>query len=76
MDRGAWWATVHGVAKELDRTERLSTHTHTHRAQIGLGYGKNAKYARNFQCAQVTLFCSIGTNFEITPDCQILGELE
>ena len=21
MDRGAWWATVHGVAKELDTTE-------------------------------------------------------
>ena len=21
MDRGAWWATVHGVAKESDRTE-------------------------------------------------------
>ena len=20
MDRGAWWATVHGVAKELDMT--------------------------------------------------------
>ena len=20
MDRGAWWATVHGVAKESDRT--------------------------------------------------------
>ena len=27
MDRGAWWATVHGVAKELDTTERLK-HTH------------------------------------------------
>ena len=26
MDRGAWWATVHGVEKELDTTERL-THT-------------------------------------------------
>ena len=24
MDRGAWWATVYGVAKELNRTERLS----------------------------------------------------
>ena len=24
MDRGAWRATVHGVAKELDTTERLT----------------------------------------------------
>ena len=24
MDRGAWWATVHGVAKELDMTEQLN----------------------------------------------------
>ena len=28
MDRGVWWATVHGVT-ELDTTERLITHTHT-----------------------------------------------
>ena len=27
MDRGAWWATVHGVAKGQIQ---LSTHTHTH----------------------------------------------
>ena len=26
MDRGAWQATVHGVAKESDRTERLHFH--------------------------------------------------
>ena len=26
MDRGAWWATVHGVAKSQTR---LSKHTHT-----------------------------------------------
>ena len=25
-DRGAWWATVHGVIKERDMTEPLSTH--------------------------------------------------
>ena len=25
MDRGAWWATVHGGRKELDKTEGLST---------------------------------------------------
>ena len=23
--RGAWWATVHGIAKELDTTEHTST---------------------------------------------------
>ena len=27
MVREAWWATVHGVAKESDTTEQL-THTH------------------------------------------------
>ena len=25
MDRGAWWVTVHGVTKESDTTERLSS---------------------------------------------------
>ena len=27
MDRGAWWATVHGGHKESDTTERRRTHT-------------------------------------------------
>ena len=28
MDRGAWWAAVHGVIKESDTTEQLiDTHT-------------------------------------------------
>ena len=26
MDRGTWWATVHGVAKESDLTKQLLTH--------------------------------------------------
>ena len=43
MDRGAWQATLHGVAKEFDTTEQLSacarththTHTHTHTSRFG-----------------------------------------
>ena len=31
VDRGAWWAIVHGGHKESDTTEQLThTHTHTH----------------------------------------------
>ena len=30
MDRGAWWATVCGVAKRWTRLKWLSTHAHTH----------------------------------------------
>ena len=29
MDKGAWWATVHGVTKEPNTTERLSMYTCT-----------------------------------------------
>ena len=28
MDRGAWWATVHGISKSQAQLKRLSTHTH------------------------------------------------
>ena len=29
MDRGVWWATVHGAAKSRTRPKRLSTHART-----------------------------------------------
>ena len=29
MDRGAWWATVHGVTKSRTQLKRLSTHALT-----------------------------------------------
>ena len=29
MDRGVWWAAVHGVAKSWTRLKRLSTHRHS-----------------------------------------------
>ena len=35
MDRGAWWATVHGCHKESDTTEQLKHHHH-HRVYEGL----------------------------------------
>ena len=30
MDRGVWWATVHGVTKSRTQTERLSTAAQPH----------------------------------------------
>ena len=27
MDRGAWWAIVHGIAKEFHMTQQLIAHT-------------------------------------------------
>ena len=29
MDRGAWWATVHGVAQSRTQLKQLSMHTYT-----------------------------------------------
>ena len=28
MNRGAWWATVHGIAKSQTQLKQLSTHAH------------------------------------------------
>ena len=28
MDKGAWWASVHGVNKLLDTTEHICTYAH------------------------------------------------
>ena len=35
MDRGAWWAIVHGVTKESDMTERLNNNQTTTFHAIG-----------------------------------------
>ena len=39
MDRGAWWATIHGVAKSQTR---LSIHTHSQRrAHLSVNFNKD-----------------------------------
>ena len=39
MDGGAWWAAVHGVAKESDTTEQL--HFHFSLSRTGEGNGNS-----------------------------------
>ena len=35
MDRGAWWATVHGIPKESNTTKLISTQGMVHRSETG-----------------------------------------
>ena len=46
IDRGAWWATVHGVAKSLTQlSAHTHTHTHTHQLYIERIYNKVLLYS-------------------------------
>ena len=36
MDRAAWWATVHGVSKESDVTQRLNNNNNNKFLVVGL----------------------------------------
>ena len=66
MDGGAWWATVHEVAKSWTWLKRLSTHTRTHTHDIcpryisclslppSLPFGK-PKFGLNI--CELVLFC-------------------
>ena len=51
MDRGAWWATVHGVAKSQTQLKRLSTHAFSFEEGVSIEKKKEGSrpksYARN-----------------------------
>ena len=53
MDRGGWQATVHGITKESDMTELLSTHTHTHIRNYQGGEGSSVNVVTKLERAKV-----------------------
>ena len=49
MDKGAWQAAVHGVAKSVCVTKCTHTHTHTHTNNKGLSdHSGNSKGFRSY----------------------------
>ena len=48
MDRGTWWATVYGVAKNWTRLKRLSVRAHTH-THMHICYIEQTLHALNLQ---------------------------
>ena len=46
MDRGAWWATVHGVVKSQAQLKRLSTHAQTHMESPPRAWTEEARRAQ------------------------------
>ena len=50
MDKGAWWATVHGAAKESDMTWQLKTREETwcHHRDCGMSFLKGIAAAGSF----------------------------
>ena len=53
VDRGAQWATVHGVAKELDTTQHLSKNNDN------ASFQDDMWLAQNFLSVQINGFMSI-----------------
>ena len=46
MDRGAWWATVHMVAEELDTTERMARTTYN--CRVFRSYSIDSRVPKHF----------------------------
>ena len=55
MDKESWWAAVHGVAKEWDMTQRLSTHIICLLSSI-LGIEKGGKKLSRIQSVLLSAF--------------------
>ena len=53
MDRGAWWAAAHGVAKSRTRLKRFSSSSSSSsRTQIGLPWGEDNGTPLRYSCLE------------------------
>ena len=66
MDRGAWWATVHGVAKSQTRLSDF-THTHTH-THTQVGHSFSSKEQVSFNSVTAVTIC---TDFGAPPENKV-----
>ena len=53
VDRGAWWATVHRVAKSQTRLRWLNTHTHN--VYLGVWSNERGYFSSNFFLSELAL---------------------
>ena len=58
IDRGAWWATIHGVWKELDTTEWLTVFTPLHSLQ-GSEYENKQTHFSHMRITHFAMFLGI-----------------
>ena len=60
MDREAWWATAHGVTKELDVTEQVNNNTinsiHTH-TQFIVSLAIMQSFSVSIECLILEIDC-------------------
>ena len=67
MDGGAWQATVHGVAKSLDMTERLQLHTITWIGMCMAALLTIAKHWKQPKCAAAAAAAAAAKSLQSCP---------
>ena len=64
MDRVAWWAIVHSIAKSQTQLKQLSTHTESFRQGSDQPYFTNIISTSYFANISTSYFINIHTNLE------------